>query len=742
MSISVVALVITSAINLSLGTIIFTRNRRLPASRAFLLVCLTVTIWTISNILTNQTFSTVQPNDLFNRLAFVSGYVVVLFGLIFTYYFPIRRRVGRPETLIVAVVSALTILLSATELVAGKVTHNGSGLHFSVGPLIPLYVVSFATCILLIGRNLTRLRGASPLSRLQARFVLFGFVVSASLGLVINLIIPIFASNWQSTKYGPLTAVILVVTIGYAMVRHGLFDIRLVVARSIAYIASLGVLASVFGFMVFGTLQLLFGLHVPILAQVFISASTAVAGLAFARLKKFFDKVTNSLFYADAYDAQTLFDSLNATLVAAIDLHALLLRSTKLLASEMRTEYCIVSLDGTEGHEARIVGTEKRNIDSVDVATLRKLVAAYHHNVVVADHLDQEGQYTRLKNLMRERHISVVISLTPDGTRSTEAIGYLMLGAKKSGNPYSGQDLRVLETVANELIIAIQNALHFEEIQYFNKTLQGRVNQATKELRRTNEKLKLLDETKDEFITMASHQLRTPLTSVKGYLSMVLEGDAGKISANQRKLLEQSYASSQRMVYLISDLLNLSRLNTGKFVIEPSPVDLSEVVQAEVDQLAETAKSRELELVYNRPTTFPQLLLDETKIHQVVMNLIDNAIYYTPAGGTVTVELRETPTAVEYMVHDTGIGVPKAVQHKLFTKFYRAQNAQQARPDGTGLGLFMAKKVVVAQSGSIIFDSEQGKGSTFGFRFSKAGHKVPTIPLPAVQPAEHQPVHT
>jgi len=208
---------------------------------------------------------------------------------------------------------------------------------------------------------------------------------------------------------------------------------------------------------------------------------------------------------------------------------------------------------------------------------------------------------------------------------------------------------------------------------------------------------------------------------------MVLEGDAGKLNANQEKLLEQSYLSSQRMVYLISDLLNLSRLNTGKFVIEPSLVDLSEVAQIEVDQLAETAKARELNLVYNRPASFPKLMLDETKIHQVVMNFIDNAIYYTPSGGTVTVALRETPSTVEYTVTDTGIGVPKAVQHKLFTKFYRAGNAQQARPDGTGLGLFMAKKVVAAQGGAIIFESEEGRGSTFGFRFNKTDYAAPVI---------------
>jgi signal transduction histidine kinase len=113
----------------------------------------------------------------------------------------------------------------------------------------------------------------------------------------------------------------------------------------------------------------------------------------------------------------------------------------------------------------------------------------------------------------------------------------------------------VLDIIANELVIAIQNALRFEEIEAFTVTLQEKVNEATRQLRRTNEKLKALDETKDEFISMASHQLRTPLTAVKGYVSMVVEGDAGKLNKQQKELLDQAFASSQRMVYLIADLL-------------------------------------------------------------------------------------------------------------------------------------------------------------------------------------------
>jgi signal transduction histidine kinase len=219
---------------------------------------------------------------------------------------------------------------------------------------------------------------------------------------------------------------------------------------------------------------------------------------------------------------------------------------------------------------------------------------------------------------------------------------------------------------------------------------------------------------------MASHQLRTPLTSVKGYLSMVLDGDVGKISKPQKEMLAQAFFSSQRMVYLIADLLNVSRLKTGKFIIEPGPVNLAEMVDQELSQLDETASSKSLTLTYDKPKSFPVLMLDETKTRQVIMNFVDNAIYYTPAGGKINVRLIDNPNTIELRVEDNGIGVPKDEEHHLFTKFYRAGNARKARPDGTGLGLFMAKKVVIAEGGSIIFESTEGKGSTFGFVFPKA----------------------
>jgi signal transduction histidine kinase len=214
---------------------------------------------------------------------------------------------------------------------------------------------------------------------------------------------------------------------------------------------------------------------------------------------------------------------------------------------------------------------------------------------------------------------------------------------------------------------------------------------------------------------MASHQLRTPLTVIKGYISLILDGMMGQVNDKQRDALQNAMDGAQRMNFVIGDLLNVSRLQTGKFQIENQPTKLDKVVESEIEQLQRAAKNHNLTLEYKKPDKFPILVLDETKIRQVIMNFIDNAIYYTPPGGKITVALNHDDKQANFTVTDTGLGVPPAERSHLFSKFYRAGNARKMRPDGTGLGLYMAKKVIDAQGGAILFHSIEGKGSTFGF---------------------------
>jgi signal transduction histidine kinase len=210
-------------------------------------------------------------------------------------------------------------------------------------------------------------------------------------------------------------------------------------------------------------------------------------------------------------------------------------------------------------------------------------VRALGQPVVVADQLD-DGHKRQLLNQLGVR-ISVLLR-TKD-----QFVGFLMLGDKLSGDIYTEQDIDLLKILASQLAVAISNAIAYEQVSRFNETLKDRVNRATARLRVANHHLKELDNAKDEFISMASHQLRTPLTTIKGYISMLLEGDAEPLKPKQRKFAEMAFESTQRMVYVISDLLNVSRLSAGRFILDPEPTNLAQMVRDEVRLLANHAES-------------------------------------------------------------------------------------------------------------------------------------------------------
>jgi len=537
----------------------------------------------------------------------------------------------------------------------------------------------------------------------------------------------LLADNIAAQILVPLSLLILVAFVAYAIIRHRLFDVRFIVVRSLGYLLSLGLITAIFSILVFGVSgAILRGNYPRTIQQLFYVTVTLTLVLTYPYIKRFFDKITNKLFYRDAYDTELFLSQLNQIIVSTIEINVLLKQISTLVNENLKSEACLFLIH-TVGNSSgfRLVGSGSSDLDERTVRQFHHEITSIKSPIFLADDLSPQDP---LLTFMRSHKIAVCVQLKTPKSHQKETVGYLLLGDKRSGNHYSQQDTRTIQIIANELVIAIQNTLRFEEIQQFNLTLQQKVDNATHKLRQTNEKLKALDETKDEFISMASHQLRTPLTSVKGYISMVVEGDAGKISETQKKLLDQAFTSSQRMVYLIADLLNVSRLKTGKFIIESKPTQLADVIETEISQLTETAKGRGLELTYDKPKNFPLLMLDETKTRQVIMNFADNAIYYTQSGtnrGHIHIGLEDKGSSIEFTVTDDGIGVPKAAQHHLFTKFYRADNAQHARPDGTGLGLFMAKKVIIAQGGALIFHSEEGKGSTFGFSFPKAKLLVP-----------------
>ncbi len=701
---------------LGLGIVALYKNRKLLLNIVFALFTLTIGVWIMSSYISNDVHNSPHASVVGNYFVFLFSYVSGYLLLWFAIALAGDKRAARWLKKLTAP-AVLVGVVSGSPLVVAGAKRQGGVYALQFGPLVLVYFLGLMfvliAAMVVLRRNISRTSGDQR-SHLVVLYRCMMFALPIL--LLTEFILPAITGWFGLTNVGILVMAIPVLGLYYSVVRLKLFNLRLAIVRSIAYALTLGIIGALYGLVSYYLTTLTRGAHDQFLRAFYNVVLIVLAVSVYPPLIRTFRKLTDRLFYRDAYDPQVLFEQLNQALAATLNLDTILNQSAEIIVENIKSQFCSFDLKATSHSPHHIIGHGKRTVGGKPLDELYAAIYKQQKQIIVTETLLQPQ--IGLRRLLERENIAVLIPFSLD--RDSKVSGLILLGQKSSGGAYTGQDVQVLDAITNELTVAIQNAQHYEEVQNFNETLQERVDKATGQLRRTNARLRQLDETKDDFISMASHQLRTPLTSVKGYLSMVLEGDTGEISTAQRKMLQQAFNSSQQMVYLISDLLNLSRLNTGKFVIEATPVDLSEVVQAEIGQLAEIAKSRGLTLEYYKPDNFPKLMLDDTKIHQVVMNFIDNALHYTPEGGKVTVNLTETPTAVEYTVTDTGIGVPKSVQHKLFGKFYRAENAQKTRPDGTGLGLFMAKKVITAQGGSIIFHSEEDKGSTFGFRFSKA----------------------
>jgi PAS domain S-box-containing protein len=225
-------------------------------------------------------------------------------------------------------------------------------------------------------------------------------------------------------------------------------------------------------------------------------------------------------------------------------------------------------------------------------------------------------------------------------------------------------------------------------------------------------KEKQIDRAKTEFVSLASHQLRTPLTAIKWNAEIVLEEE---LSADVKSYIDQIYQSNERMIELVNGLLNVSRIDMGTFAIEPEKIDPIVIFDSVLGELEPLIVSKKLKITKTYKTVDAFLNTDKKLLRIVVQNLLSNAVKYTDEKGKVEVSVKKTKTNFEFIVQDSGMGIPKNQQGKIFSKLFRAENAVASVADGTGLGLYVTKAVVEQLGGKITFKSTENKGTTFFF---------------------------
>jgi signal transduction histidine kinase len=233
-----------------------------------------------------------------------------------------------------------------------------------------------------------------------------------------------------------------------------------------------------------------------------------------------------------------------------------------------------------------------------------------------------------------------------------------------------------------------------------------------RDLAAQNERLRELDRLKDEFIALVSHELRTPLTSIRGYTELLLDGEAGELTDDQRQFLAVVERNSHRLLHLVGDLLFLAQIEAGKLALDVDALDLGAVASESVEAARPAAEEKDVTLTLATGPA-PPLAGDRARIGQLLDNLVSNAVKFTPSGGRVDVRVSSLRKRAVLEVRDSGIGIPAGERQFLFQRFFRTSTATEQAIQGTGLGLAISKAIVEAHGGQIEVESEEGVGTTF-----------------------------
>ena len=262
------------------------------------------------------------------------------------------------------------------------------------------------------------------------------------------------------------------------------------------------------------------------------------------------------------------------------------------------------------------------------------------------------------------------------------------------------------------VFIAVFNFLLIRSV-YREVDIREEAEELAQRLRKANARLRELDRQKSEFVSITSHQLRTPLTAIKGYSSMLLDGSFGKLCKGSIEPVEKIYRSSQRLVGVVEDFLNVTRIEQGRMSYDFRPVDMHHICENVVEELSFGARDKGLDLIFTCGKPGAIVSADQGKIRQVALNLVDNAVKYTEKGKVEVCLRDDDPKHVVFEVVDTGIGIPEEFKKRMFEKFSRADNSGAYHANGSGIGLYIVKEIVEAHKGTISVDSKEGKGATF-----------------------------
>lgn len=730
MNIYAISSLVTAIASISLGGFVLIKNWRNRQSQVWALTSAAIFIWTFSLFWCFE--SATEAEALFwQRMLYIGTTLIPIF---FYHYALLLLEAQKKYRVFLyagyAIAAIFIIILFGTDLMISNILPRNDMGYWAIGfsNIYYFYLAYFLFYALLLLISLYRgVRAHSGVKKEQIRFVYYAALIGF-VGGSFNF----FLDFGFKYPVGNLFVFMYVFFITYAITRYRLMDIKMLIKRSTVFALLVVIIGAILVFLsdfLTKIFENYLGISNVYLTPIIIAFLVAIA---FQPLRNRLEHLTNRFLFARGYNPAELLSRVSQTAASTIELSVLLpaiARELETAFQYSRIAFTLINKAGgleliyQKGFDLRIFkafikGKEKvlplYFSDDSAIKAIDELKIAY-----------EAGQYqpksVELLYALYQLNISLVIPLYDQ----KEILGVFCIGHRRSGDSYNQDDIKILEIIARQISLAIKNAALYQAVRNFNRTLQQKVDEQTEILKAANRSiqaknkhLERLLQMRTEFLDIASHQLKTPVSVIRGTLSLFEDGSMDKADeAQKKKFISNMSRKAEKLNTIIADILRASEMDTDEFQFDAKALRQTQVdkVLADVyENLKPLAEDRGLKLELDLPSQPTDSVLSEGDfLNQALFNLGDNAIKYT-SKGFVRISLRQENDKLAVTFEDSGIGIPKAEQKKLFDKFARAANARQMYTDGSGLGLFIVKKIVEAhRGGKIGFESTEGKGSKF-----------------------------
>ncbi|MGE4356955.1 MAG: sensor histidine kinase [Candidatus Omnitrophota bacterium] len=400
------------------------------------------------------------------------------------------------------------------------------------------------------------------------------------------------------------------------------------------------------------------------------------------------------------FDTEEVFNSIKENFIQKLGFEKFIILTIDEETKKLKCRHCI-------GYREEELNQFKEKVEEFPYF---KNIIQTGKNVLVERPEFADTEEKELLNLLKMRSLIIVPIYLKE-----VIIGMVIIGNESLYARLTEGDVELISILANQIAQGIENSRLYERLWHSYQELEVRVKERTKELAKANEELKRLNQIKSEFVAAVAHELRTPLTSIKGYASILATGKLGELSPEQKERLQRIDHQSSELAKLINDLLDISRIESGKVGMDIKEIPLRELLTSITELINPQIEEKNIELKLEVEDNIDTIFADYDHIKRVFINILGNAIKFTPVNGKISINIRREDGFIRTDISDTGIGIASEDLPKLFTEFFRADNPINREKKGTGLGLSLCKKIIEAHKGKIWVNSTLGKGTTFSF---------------------------